>query len=111
MISFEGQKKEDVFLFQLSGRLDSSNSHEVEVFLMSRIEAGETNIIGNLTNLCYLSSSGIRVLVMAAKSLNEKKGAMALFGMQDNIRELFDLVELPRVIPTFDTEEDALQLF
>lgn len=110
-INIEGHKKENVLIFSIKGRFDASSSVKVEETLINWIEQGENLLLGNLSNLDYISSSGIRILVMIAKKLNEIHGRLVVCGVPEHVQEVFKIVELSRIIPVADTEEDALRLF
>ncbi|MDX9753519.1 MAG: STAS domain-containing protein [bacterium] len=109
-IQITKERKEQVLVFSIKGRLDAASSPIVEESLMDWIEKGENRIVGNLSELEYISSSGIRILLQAAKHLQKTQGKMALCGVRGHVKELLQLVELPRVIPAAETEEEGVIL-
>jgi|HigsolmetaGSP11D_1036233.scaffolds.fasta_scaffold02318_6 stage II sporulation protein AA (anti-sigma F factor antagonist) len=84
-------KHDDHLTVRLAGRLDSSNAGEFEQALLNRIDAGELRLVLDLSELSYISSAGLRVFLMAAKRLSARQGRMALCGLQDNVREVFEI--------------------
>ena len=73
----------------VSGRLDTQTAPELENELDS-ILAGLKELIFDMTNLEYVSSAGLRVILKAQKAMNAQ-GSMKLTGVNDSIMEVFDI--------------------
>lgn len=84
------EKKENYNLVNVSGRLDSTTALEFENTLISFLEQGKENII-DFKDLKYISSSGLRVLLVAAKKLSAADEKLTIVSMQDHIKEVFDI--------------------
>ena len=102
------KKTGNYLVISLSGRLDSSNYGELEKKLFGFIEAGEVQIVVDCTGLVYISSSGLRVLLMALKKLTSVGGKFYLCSLQDNIREIFDIAGFSSIFRLFDTVDQAM---
>ena len=100
-------KTGNYLVINLSGRLDSSNYGELEKKLTGFIESGEEQIVVDCSGLIYISSSGLRVLLMALKKITSVKGKFYLCCLQDNIREIFDIAGFSSIFKLFDTVEEA----
>ncbi|MCY4674120.1 MAG: STAS domain-containing protein [Bacteroidetes bacterium] len=81
------------------GRVDSSNAPLFERVLKDWIDDGETNIIVDFSKLSFISSSGMRVLLIGAKSVRAISGKLVLCGMRDSIREIFSISGFDTIIP------------
>ena len=73
----------------VSGRLDTQTAPELENEL-DNILSGLKELIFDLTNLEYVSSAGLRVILKAQKAMNAP-GSMKLTGVNDSIMEVFDI--------------------
>ncbi len=73
----------------LEGRLDTSTAPQLEEDLKSSI-GGVSELLMDFSGLEYISSAGLRVLLSAQKIMN-KQGSMKLTGVNDVIREIFDV--------------------
>ena len=73
----------------VSGRLDTQTAPELENELDS-ILSGLKELIFDMTNLEYVSSAGLRVILKAQKAMNAQ-GSMKLTGVNDSIMEVFDI--------------------
>ena len=73
----------------IEGRLDTQTAPQLE----SEVDAvlpGIEDLILDMTNLEYVSSAGLRVILKAQKSMNAQ-GAMRLTGVNESIMEVFDI--------------------
>ena len=73
----------------VSGRLDTQTAPELENELDS-ILSGLKELVFDMTNLEYVSSAGLRVILKAQKAMNTQ-GSMKLTGVNDSIMEVFDI--------------------
>ena len=73
----------------VSGRLDTQTAPELEAELDS-VLAGLKELTFDMTNLEYVSSAGLRVILKAQKAMNAQ-GSMKLTGVNDSIMEVFDI--------------------
>ena len=73
----------------VSGRLDTQTAPELEAELDS-VLAGLKELTFDMTNLEYVSSAGLRVILKAQKAMNVQ-GSMKLTGVNDSIMEVFDI--------------------
>ena len=73
----------------VSGRLDTQTAPELETEL-DAILSGLKELTFDMTNLEYVSSAGLRVILKAQKAMNAQ-GSMKLTGVNDSIMEVFDI--------------------
>ena len=73
----------------VSGRLDTQTAPELENELDS-ILSSLKELTFDMTNLEYVSSAGLRVILKAQKAMNAQ-GSMKLTGVNDSIMEVFDI--------------------
>ncbi len=85
------QKLDNGYEFKVIGRLDASTSNDFEEKVIAAIENGETEIIVNFSELDYISSSGLRVLLVGAKKLKALSGSVTLSGLKKHIKEVFEI--------------------
>ncbi|MDE2907036.1 MAG: STAS domain-containing protein [Acidobacteriota bacterium] len=103
------EEREDGALVLLPvGRLDSANARAFEAIVMERVGAGEERLVVDFSKLNFISSSGMRVLLLAAKQLHARQGVLVLCSMQDHIHEVFRISGFDQIIPIRDSREAAL---
>ena len=73
----------------LDGRLDSNTSKILEERIAENFD-GKTHVILDFSNLAYLSSAGLRVILAAQKRMN-KQGEMVIKNVNETIMEIFEM--------------------
>ena len=95
----------------ITGRLDTTNYSMLEKKLMDMIANQHDRIIVECSKMDYVSSSGLRILLMALKKITLSKGKFALCGLQDNIREIFEISGFTNIFEIHPNQEEALKVF
>ena len=88
-MTIEKKINSDAVTLIVSGRLDTQTAPELEKELDS-ILSGLKELTFDMTNLEYVSSAGLRVILKAQKAMNAQ-GSMKLTGVNDSIMEVFDI--------------------
>ena len=91
----------------LNGRLDANSSADAERGLFDVIAKGNGSMLLDLSELEYVSSAGLRVMLVAAKRVQQRGGKLALYGLNGNVREVFDISGFTAVFKIFDDEPGA----
>jgi len=103
------ERKPGVLLLGLSKRFDSTNAKQVEEKILGVIAAGDHRLVLDLTALDYISSAGLRVLLVAANRLKSAEGKFALFGLNDHVRQVFDIAGFSSFLSTHASREEAIE--
>ena len=99
----------DVSLVALAGHLDTNTSAAAQQALDALVVGGCRKIVVDCTTLEYISSAGLRVLLATVKGLERDGGVLHLFGLNETVREVFDISGFSMILPVFGTEADALR--
>jgi len=102
-------KIRDFSVLIIEGRFDSTNSAAVEAEIDRLYNSGETKIIFNFSGLNYISSSGLRVFLIAQKRALATRGKLHLCNMKPAIKETFAVIGFSDMFRIFDTLEEALE--
>jgi anti-anti-sigma factor len=87
----------EVVIVKLKGRLDSSAAPSAEAGFAAALSGESPHLAIDLTELDYISSAGLRVLLILAKTVQQMKGKIALFGLLANVREVFSVSGFDRI--------------
>jgi anti-sigma B factor antagonist len=99
----------DIAIVAVEGRLDANTSGVLESKFVQLVEQGQTKFVFDLAQLDYVSSAGLRILLVAAKKLKALKGSLALIEMTDSVREVFDMSGFSTIFSIYATEAEATQ--
>jgi stage II sporulation protein AA (anti-sigma F factor antagonist) len=89
------------------GRLDSNTVAEAESDLLARIEPGDRRVVLDLAGLDYISSAGLRLVLLAAKRLKQAGGRLALCGLRPQIREVFEISGFVSILTVVGSRQEA----
>jgi len=96
-------------VLKIEGRIDTTNFNSFEKEISGIISSGETKIVFNCKNMSYISSSGLRVFLVAQKKMMAINGKLNLCEMQPTIKEIFDISGFSSIFKIFGTQEQALE--
>ena len=82
-------KNGEELTLELTGRLDTTTAPSLENVISEEID-GVTALVLEFSQLDYISSAGLRVLLAAQKQMN-KQGSMVIKNANDDIKEVFDI--------------------
>ena len=105
-------KKEKIGNFSvlnIKGRVDTIHSTAIEAEVVQLIDIGERNLIFNCREMNYISSSGLRVFLVAQKKVISMEGKLYLCNMQPAIQEIFRISGFSNLFSIFDSQEEALE--
>ena len=88
--------------------IQTANASGLESQLLALVDNGEHQWVLDLGRLEYISSAGLRVVLMLAKRIRENQGQLVLCGMHPHVREVFDISGFLAILTVVDTREQAL---
>ncbi len=97
----------EVLVAALEGRLDSSNSKELEQQLMAEVD-GRDAVVLDFGSLAYISSAGLRVVLLLGKRMRASRGRLALCSLPDPIREVFEISGFLSIFSVYEDRPAAL---
>lgn len=79
-----------------AGKMDTNSSPEVEKFLDSSLD-GVTELVFDFSELDYISSTGLRVLLSAQKKMNQQ-GSMKVTNVKPEVEEILELTGFTEIL-------------
>ena len=89
-------------------RVDGTNARDFQVGLEAAIEETDSAVIFDAETLTYISSAGLRAILLVVKSINRRGGKFAVCSLSDPIREIFSISGFDNIIPIEASRDDAL---
>jgi len=103
------EKINDFSVLKIEGRIDTTTSTALDAEIDQLFTTGEKNFIFDCSGMNYISSSGLRVFLVAQKKTISLKGKLHLCNLQPTIREIFVISGFSTIFRIFETTEEALQ--
>lgn len=91
------------------GRVDSANSLEFREALEAGIPSGERALLLNLGQLTYMSSAGLRVLLMVARKFQGPDNVIGVCSLSAMLGSVMSLSGFDKIMPVYETTADALR--
>ena len=97
-----------ILVMSPAGRLDAETAPGLQDQILTQIEAGETAVLLDLSALNYVSSAGLRAILVAAKKLQAEDGRLALCGLSEQIAEVFEVSGFDTILAIHPDQAAAL---
>jgi anti-anti-sigma factor len=98
----------EIHIIRPQGRLDSSTSPHFEEEMLGAIGAGAQKLLIDFSELNYISSAGLRVILLASKRVKANFGRLALCCISRQISEVFDISGFSKIFDIQPTHEAGI---
>jgi anti-sigma B factor antagonist len=96
-----------ITVVEVPAKLDAKTSPEVQEALESHIDEN-SRLILNMQNVTYMSSAGLRILLLLYREVEEKGGRLILSAVADNLQDTMSVTGFIDYFTLRDSYEDAL---
>jgi anti-anti-sigma factor len=103
----------DAIVATLAGRVDHLSAAALEAALQPLLAQAGSNqgaLVLDFSGVEYISSVGLRVLMIAAKQMREHKAQLLVASLQKVVTEIFAISRFDRILTVTATLDDALAL-
>jgi anti-sigma B factor antagonist len=94
-------------LIELSGEVDLYTAPRFKDDLIALIDEGVARIVIDLSQVTFIDSTALGVIIGGVKRLHERDGSLALVAVSRPVVRILDITGLDRVLTIFDTREAA----
>jgi anti-sigma B factor antagonist len=101
----------DVLVVDMMGRLDSRTSGPASAELNQIAQGGDRKVLLNVEKLEYVSSAGLRAILVATKLLQVNSGAAKICGANATVKHVMEVSGFNSLLHLYDTEANALAAF
>ena len=110
-MKIETRKFGDVLVIEMSGRLDSRSSGEAGDRIVHIVQGDDRQILLNLQNVDYVSSAGLRIILLGSKLLQGKQGELKICCVEEAVKRVLETSGFDSLIRMYNTEVEALSAF
>lgn len=101
-------KKPPNLIIEIIGDIDHHSADEIRDEADKQYaRSGMKNILFDFSGVSFMDSSGIGMIMGRYKSIREQGGRMAIACMNSNIKRIYAISGLERIIPGYGTVEEA----
>jgi len=113
MMNLPTREQSGVLIVSVSGRIDHLASEEftrsIEPFLL-RCKQGNPPVLLDFSAVEYISSAGLRVLMMASRRAKASKGVFAIASLQPLVQEVFAISRFNLIMPCYVSVDAACKV-
>ncbi|WMJ81200.1 anti-sigma F factor antagonist [Clostridium sp. MB40-C1] len=104
------ENKGDKLVIHMLGELDHHSAEEVRNKIDDRVERDNCyNLILDFSGVTFMDSSGIGVVIGRYKKLLRSKGKLYITKVNGSVKRVFELSGMFKIIPLYDSIEQALE--
>jgi len=96
----------DRYVITVSGEVDLATSPDLDLVIIAALESGTESVVVDLTDVSFMDSSGLGVIVRGLKRCREADKNLDLVITNERVLKVFGITGLDQVIPIHDSLED-----
>jgi len=101
----------NIKVLAIAGSFDTFTASPARQWLEDATKTPPANVVVDLTDVQFLDSTALSILVQGMKRSRERNGELRLCGLQQPVRMIFELTRLDRVFEIFPSEEEAVRAY
>ncbi len=106
----ELKKTDDIVVVYLKNRLDATNAPKLQDEIVPMINENENKFILNMQELEYISSGGLRLIVLMIKKIKSYEGSLILTNLHPFVENIIDMTGFTQLLTIANSEEEAFDL-
>lgn len=110
-ISIDWDRNNGILTAALIGRVDSTNADEFQKLMEAEIKPGDKALIMDFEQVSYISSAGLRVVVIMAKKFKGPYKKFGICALSDPINKIFKMSGMDRAMPIRGTRTEVIAGF
>ena len=103
------RSERDITILAFAGNIDSNTSPAAQQAIDAFLAGGGKKLVVDFSALDYISSAGLRVLLGAAKKLQGAGSGLRLFGLNETVREVFEISGFSKILTVKGSEKEAVE--
>ena len=107
-LSVQTERSEKAVIVCPVGRVDGSNVEVLESAIREQLDAGEKTLVFDFEGLNYISSAGLRVLLVTARRMQAEGGKTLFCGLAEHIAHVFEISGFTNILTICQSQSEAL---
>jgi anti-anti-sigma factor len=95
-------------VLDVTGDLTYANREQFKTAVEMIRQKGCRHLILNMAEVRFVDSSGLGLLALVSQNFKLTQGQVSMLKPQSYVREIMSLANIPKLIPIYDNEQDAL---
>lgn len=108
-IGIRSEELGNKMVVHVQGNLDVHNTHKIEKDLLNLVSSSGKSVIFNLSEVPFISSAGLRLLVTTLRHCQEQKISISICGLQPAVEKVFDIIGMQQLFTIYPDLDAALK--
>jgi anti-anti-sigma factor len=98
-----------VVLLEVEGEVDAYTARELDRALNDLLAQGHSRLVLDASQIAFVSSAGLRVIIFAQREAERQGGEVRVFGLNAQVRRVFEMARLDECLHLSDSRQEALE--
>lgn len=107
-MAINAEREGSVLILRADGRIDGSNASDFLASVEKEFDNSDTGVILDFAGLTYISSAGLRIILLIAKDLRGRDVSFAVCSLSSSVAEIFTISGFDQIIDLHDNSATAL---
>ena len=107
-LELQADQIDGVLVISVAGRIDGMNAQEFRQDLDKEIGGSDSSVILDVEKLSYISSAGLRSILLIAKTLQSRNMKFIMCSLPAPIKEIFEIAGFDKIINVLKSRSDAI---
>jgi anti-sigma B factor antagonist len=100
-----------ITVIAIAGSVDALTASDVSRFLGDQVGSGHRQLVVDLSQVDFMSSSGLRAILATLKETRQQNGDLRLAGAQTGVEKILKMSGFVNILKTFPTVDEAVASF
>jgi anti-anti-sigma factor len=105
------RKRDDVAILDMKGEVTSFADDTLNSLVKTTVEEGIQRVAFNFSDVSYINSSGIAVLIGIVTGFTNKGVSFNVYGLSSHFKKIFRMIGLTQYVNVFGSEDEAVTSF
>lgn len=106
-MQIESRDESSAKIVTLTGKLDTVTAPQAEEHILGLVDQGSLNVVLDFTDVDFVSSAGLRILLASTKKLRAKGGELRVCCLNETVQDVFDLSGFSTLLKVYPSLSDA----
>jgi anti-sigma B factor antagonist len=99
----------EIAQLEVDGEVDAHTARELDTALKNLLAQGHSRLVLDASQMGYISSAGLRVILFAHREATQLGGEVRLFGLTPQVRRVFAIAGFDELLRIADTYQEAIE--
>ena len=102
------RREDNITILDLSGEVEVSQAPKLRDVLINLLEQNSGRLLVNMTDVVYIDSAGLSVLIAANRQAQKIGGGFGISNPQPTVQQVFRLTRMNQVFQIYDTVTEGI---